>query len=185
MLTIITPCCRQANIPKLYDSIMFDKIHQWIIIYDTTKGRKYDKIYANDPKIMEVECADAGCSGNSQRNYGLKLVTDGFIYFLDDDNIIHPDFWTLADTFNPAYFYTFNQLRNKKGQILNGNNIARCHIDTAMFVLHKQHIGDIVWRTNEYTADGYFICDVAAAPANKGKHQFLNVVACYYNFLIT
>jgi len=164
---------------------MFEKIHQWIIIYDTTRGRTYDKIYAHDPKIMEVECADAGCSGNAQRNYGLKLAADGFIYFLDDDNIIHPEFWNLTDQFNPAYFYTFNQQRIKSGQILLGNTIARCRIDTAMFVVHKQHICDIVWRVNEYTADGYFICDVDALPANKGKHRFLNVVASYYNFLTT
>ena len=185
MLTIITPCCRQANIPKLYDSIMFDKIHQWIIVYDTTKDRTYEKIYADEPKIMEVECADPGCSGNSQRNYGLKLATDGFIYFLDDDNIIHPEFWNLVDSFNPAYFYTFSQIRKHNGQILHGNNIARCKIDTAMFVVHKHHIGDIQWRINEYTADGYFICDITAAPANAGRHRFLNVVASYYNFLIT
>ena len=164
---------------------MFDKIHQWIIVYDTTKDRTYEKIYDNDPKIMEVECADPGCSGNSQRNYGLKLATDGFIYFLDDDNIIHPEFWNLVDTFNPAYFYTFSQIRRHNGEILHGNNIAMCKIDTAMFVVHKRHIGGIQWRINEYTADGYFICDIAAAPANSGRHRFLNVVASYYNFLIT
>jgi hypothetical protein len=111
------------------------------------------------------------------------LAADGFIYFLDDDNIIHPEFWNLTDQFDPAYFYTFNQMRNNNGKILLGNNIALRCIDTAMFVVHKKHIGDIVWRIHEYIADGYFICDVAAG--RKHKHRYLNVVACYYNFLTT
>ena len=35
-ITIITPCNRIHNLPMLYESIKFDKINKWIIVYDTT-----------------------------------------------------------------------------------------------------------------------------------------------------
>ena len=90
MLTIITPCSRPDNLGMLSKSIKFDKIDKWIIVYDTTKDRTYKKSFEGNSKIIEVECNDAGDYGNQQRNYGMSLVDDGFIYFLDDDNIVHP-----------------------------------------------------------------------------------------------
>ena len=35
-ITIITPCSRIHNLPMLHESIKFDKINKWIIVYDTT-----------------------------------------------------------------------------------------------------------------------------------------------------
>lgn len=180
-LSIITPCSRQNNIPKLFDTINFEKIHQWIIVYDTSKDRKYNKMYENNSKIMELECDNVGVAGHPQRNYGTKFVDDGYIYFLDDDNIIHPQFWSVVDMLDNERFYTFNQERNKDGTILYGNNIAVYNIDTAMFIIHKKHIGDIKWISDKYEADGYFICDINKN--NEGKHVFVNLTACYYNYL--
>ena len=77
MLSIITPCCRQSNLSKLYDSIDFDKIDIWIIVYDTT-SKTYNKLYEEHPKIIEIECS-GGISGNPQRNYAMTLVDDGFM----------------------------------------------------------------------------------------------------------
>jgi len=184
MLTIITPCCRQKNLSACYNSIQFDAIHQWIIVYDTSKDRTYPHLYEGNPKILEVEC-NAGISGNPQRNYGLSLVTDGYIYFLDDDNIIHPEFWNtiykelINRTTTP--FYTCNQIREKEGRTLYGNTIAIGNVDTAMFLVHKKHIGAIQWAENKYDADGYFIRDIARN--NPGAHQYINTIAAYYNHI--
>jgi len=199
MITIITPCCRQKNIPFLFESIQFNKIDKWIIVYDTSKNREYKKIYENNPKILEVYCNDSGISGNPQRNCGINLVDDGFIYFLDDDNIIHPEFWNISDTFDSNYFYTFDQIRNdnikyiiqpsfwktidSKNFILFGNTIKLQHIDTAMYIVHKKMIKNILWNPHRYDSDGLFICDVFKQNAN--SHKYINKVCSYYNFLIT
>jgi hypothetical protein len=177
-LTIITPCCRQNNIPMLYASIQFDKIDKWIIVYDTSHDRTYTRLYNGHPQIVEVEC-NAGISGNPQRNYGMTLVDDGFIYFLDDDNIVHPDFWSIVDQLNCKYFYTFDQLQGHS--IFYGNTIQVGRIDTAMFIVHKQHINNITWVTTRYDADGVFISDIASQ--NYGAHIYLNKVRAYYNFI--
>lgn len=181
MITIITPCCRQKNIPHLYDSIDFDKIHKWIIIYDTSNDKKYDKIY-NHSKILEVECT-GGISGNPQRNYGISLIDDGYIYFLDDDNIIHPNFWEIVPLLDNNCFYTFNQFRtNEIGNVLPGNNVNVDRIDTAMFIVHKKHINDVKWICDKYNADGYFISEINKN--NIGAHRYINAICCYYNYLI-
>jgi len=177
MLTIITPCCRQKNLSKLYESIQFDKIIKWIIVYDTSKNRKYSKIY-DHPKIMEVECDKVGVAGHPQRNFGMTLA-EGFLYFLDDDNIIHPRIWPIVDELNPDKFYTFDQQRSKT-EILKGNNIKLYKIDTAMYIVHKNCVKEN-WLEHKYNADGYFICDIYYN--NPSAHVYVNAVAAYYNYL--
>jgi len=179
MLTIITPCSRPNNLSKLYDSIHFDKVHKWIIVYDTSKDRAYQKLYEGIPKIQELEC-NKGISGNPQRNLALTLVDDGFIYFLDDDNIIHPNFWNIYDSFTPDNFYTFDQKRGNN--ILFGNNIKLDQIDTAMFIIHKKHVNNLLWKEDKYNADGIFIVELYNK--NKNLHVYINTIACYYNYLI-
>jgi hypothetical protein len=178
MLTIITPCCRPENLSKLYDSIHFDKVHKWIIVYDTSKDRMYDKLYEGNPKIQELE-SNTGISGNPQRNLALSLVEDGFIYFLDDDNIIHPNFWNIFDSFEPEKFYTFDQQRGNT--ILFGNRIQLDHIDTAMIIVHKTHVDNLRWEEDKYNADGIFIVELYNK--NKFLHMYINTIASYYNYL--
>jgi hypothetical protein len=181
MLSIITPCCRPHNLSKLYESIDFGKIDMWIIVYDTSKNRNYEKIYKGHPKIMELECNN-GISGNPQRNLGMSLVDDGFIYFLDDDNIIHPEFWSILDSLNEEFFYTFDQLRDNKSEILPGNKVQLYSIDTAMFIVHKKHMKGIYWKNDRYDADGIFITDILNA--NRSSHLYINKIASYYNYLV-
>jgi glycosyltransferase involved in cell wall biosynthesis len=161
MISIITPCCRPENLRLLSLSIDFSQIDRWYIIYDTREGRKYTKQFDLNSKVIELECSE-GISGNPQRNLGLKLVRDGFVYFLDDDNIIHPEFWKLTKTMDPSKFYTFDQLRpDHLGPVFKGNNPVPCAIDTAMYVCPRKLIGDIIWNNEKWNiADGLFIEDI-------------------------
>jgi hypothetical protein len=180
MLTIITPCSRPENLPYIYDSINFDKIEKWIIIYDTTKCINQNKLYETNSKILEVKCKKS-MTGNPQRNYGMRLVDDGFMYFLDDDNIIHPNFWNIIESLDDNNFYTFHQLRDNKEVVLPGNNIMVGYIDTAMFIVHKKHTKNIYWKHIKNCADGFFICDVNKN--HEACHIYIDSVGCYYNYL--
>jgi hypothetical protein len=110
------------------------------------------------------------------------MVNEGFIYFLDDDNIIHPEFWNIVECIDDNYFYTFDQLRNKRGLILHGNNITVGRIDTAMFLVPKKMFEDISWVHDRYEADGIFITTIHSK--YKDSHKYINKIACYYNFLV-
>ena len=49
-------------------------------------------LFKEDNKIKEYIYKCSGISGNGQRNYALSKITneDTLLYYLDDDNIIHP-----------------------------------------------------------------------------------------------
>lgn len=194
MINIITPCYRANNVSLIYKSINFNLINKWYIIYDTSKDRKYTKQFLDNPQIIEIECSDNGIVGNSQRNLALKIIDDDFIYFLDDDNIIHPEFWNIIPTLDKEYFYTWDQLRiengnnspwdlnnNQNGAILYGNEVALKKIDTAQYILPRKIIKDIKFEPNIYWADGLFISKIYEL--NKDKHIYISKTACYYNKL--
>ena len=180
-INIITPCCRQDNLDIIIKSINFKLIDKWYIIYDTSKNRSYTKKYENNPQIEEHFCSDVGSAGHPQRNFGLNLVNDGFVYFLDDDNIIHPEFWNIVPTLDINYFYTFDQQQVYVGKILKGNIIKVYWIDTAQFIIPKQLINNLTFDINKYQADGIFITKINELyPKN---HIYIPKIACYYNFL--
>ena len=99
-LTIITPCCRPNNLKKIIESLDFDFIDEWIIVYDQNKipeNLNLFKSHTHYKKIKEfIYKTDNDGWGNSQRNYGIESIQnkDAYVYFLDDDNIIHPNLYT-------------------------------------------------------------------------------------------
>jgi len=192
-ISIITPCCRQANLQTIYHSMKFDLIHKWYIVYDTSRNRTFKKRYSDHPKIIELECSDRGISGNPQRNLALKLVEDGLIYFLDDDNIVHPDLWEIFPTLDTSNFYTWDQLRNKNGDgtdwalftneggtILRGDTLKIQHIDIAQVIFPWWMVGSLNFKTDDYKADGIFIEELSNM--HPLAHVYIMSVLCYYNY---
>jgi len=174
-ITIITPCCRPTNLNNI--KLNFDYIDEWIIVYDASKVKNFEKQFDN-PKISEYHFTSSGISGNPQRNYGLTQVKnkETFIYFLDDDNMIHPDLYKLLDVIEPGKFYTFNQ----ENRLL-GNCIKLGYIDSAMFLIDYSLIKHIKWVNDRYDADGLFI--ISVYKSNPDKWVYVNDINCYYNQL--
>ena len=99
------------------------------------------------------------------------------VYYLDDDNIIHPDLYKLMNIVNPTYLYTFNQMDRIKGK-----EIKMGKIDTAMFLSHYSMIKGIKWERKNYNADGVYIETLNSN--NPGVHVYVNNDLSYYNYLI-
>jgi predicted O-methyltransferase YrrM len=175
-ITIITPSYRTDNIVKLRDSINFDYVDKWIIVYDGTKVKEGFQLFKNHEKIKEYVHTSVGTSGNPQRNYALDTInnTDAFLYFLDDDNIIHPKMYRLLNIIDSSKMYTFNQTNR-----LRGNNIGIGRIDTAMTLIPYRTCKHIRWIVDKYEADGYYIKD--CYDNNKNNHVFVDNDICYYN----
>jgi len=180
-LSIITPCYRQQNLERIFNSIRFDMIDKWYIIYDTSKNRTYNKKYLSHPKIQELEC-NGGISGNPQRNLGVQQVNDGFIYFLDDDNIVHPEFWSILPTAVPDRFYTWDQARDSKGKVLKGAECKINRIDTAMFMIPRFMMNGLKWTESRYDADGLLIQDIYRVYGD--KHVYIPRTLAYYNKIV-
>ena len=102
-IIIISPVSRRKNLKIIKKSINFNIIFRWLIIYDGTKIEKNYKHFKNKDQIEELTYISKSNEvlGNGQRNFGLEYVEKNFsshqpfIYFLDDDNIVHPNFYNL------------------------------------------------------------------------------------------
>jgi hypothetical protein len=177
-LTIITPSYRVDNLLKIEQSINFNYVDEWIIVYDGNKLTNNPKLFNND-KIKEYICADEGISGNPQRNYALSKITNSntLLYYLDDDNIIHPILYKLLNIIENDKIYTFNQKNRIKG-----DNICVGHIDTAMAIIPYNLCKNIKWITDKYEADGYYIEE--CYNNNRNAHIYIDNDLCYYNKIV-
>jgi predicted O-methyltransferase YrrM len=177
-LTIITPSYRIDNLLEIKKSINFEYIEEWIIVYDGSKIIDNPKIFENQEnnKIKEYVYKGEGISGNPQRNYALSQITkpDTLLYYLDDDNIIHPNLYKLLKIIDNTKLYTFNQYNR-----INGNNICVGRIDTAMFIIPYELCKNEKWILNKYDADGYYITE--CYNKNKNIHIYVDNDLCYYN----
>lgn len=176
-LTIITPSYRVDNLVKIKNSIDFNYVDEWIIVYDENKIHENPKLF-EDSKIKEYVFKGEGISGNPQRNFALTQVSNpnSLIYFLDDDNAMHSKLYRLLNIISNNNIYTFNQFNRIKGNI-----IQVSYIDTAMFIIPYQICKDIKWIADKYEADGYFIKE--CYEKNRDSHIFVDNDLCYYNII--
>ena len=184
-ITIITPCIRPANLLKIKESINFDYVDEWIIVYDGKKISENPKLFTSD-KIHEHVFSGDGISGNPQRNYALdQIKNQTYIYFLDDDNLIHPDLYLLVDTIEPTKIYTFNQERPPEEfpftSNLKGNKLELQKIDSAMFLIDYTLCKDIRWLPYKYYSDGIFAMECYSM--HKDKWVYVDKTLSYYNKL--
>jgi hypothetical protein len=180
-ITIITPCTRPCNLQRIFESINFDYIEEWIIVYDfnVLNPSKLENRF-NHSKISEYYVGNQqSVSGNYQRNYGLSKISnpESYIYFLDDDNLVHPGLYSIPLT--PGNFYTFDQLRDSK--TFEGNTPRPQKIDSAMVLIYYPMVKGITWNLGEYHADGIYIRDCYLKCIN--RWIYINKILCYYNKL--
>lgn len=156
-INIITPCSRPDNLEKMKESINIPKEnYRWIVVHDalhqsTTEffhiDKGYEEYWFKD---------DRSKSGNGQRNYAIDMIDTGYVYFLDDDTIMHPDLWKVIKEYEVNDMIVFPQIW-KNGEIrLKGDRIALNHIDSGNFLVKRSVIGDLRWELGRYDADGIF-----------------------------
>lgn len=180
-ITIITPSYRIDNLENIYKSINFEYIDEWIIVYDENRIKQNPYHFKNleNNKIKEYIHTSEGISGNPQRNFALTKVSNenAILYYLDDDNIVHPSLYKLLNFVDNKKIYSFNQENRIKG-----NNINVNHIDTAMVVIPFHNTKSCNWIINKYEADGYYMKE--CYDINRDNHVYIDNDLCYYNYLM-
>jgi len=99
LINIITRCTRVGNIEQVKNSIFqkskFDV--KWWLIFDTRDLKEIDASILES--LQNVNCqtlfyeGDEGDFGHQLINKAIDKIEDGFVYIIDDDNIIHDDFY--------------------------------------------------------------------------------------------
>jgi hypothetical protein len=173
-INIITPCSRPENLKVISESINIPKEnYRWIVVFD---GLEVTDI-PNNCEAYSIKDNNS-VYGNAQRNYGLYLVTGGYVYFNDDDTIIHPELWDEIKD-KEADFISFKQ-SNKDGTIrLEGTNISPNFIDSHNFIVSVKCI-NTRWILDRYDADGVFAVECYK---NAKETLYIPKVLSIYNSL--
>ncbi len=175
-LTIITPCSRSLNLELMAKSIP-DGI-RWVVVFDAVEIPKNITL----PDNAEYYCMAGGVFGYSQSNYALQQVKDGYIYFLDDDTVLHPD---LIPTISKVLKYTnadfihFNQQGPQGQPRIGGGAVQVGKIDKGCFVASRKLIADSIF-IQQYEADGLFAIELHERAKNS---IWLDESLSYYNAL--
>ena len=130
-LNIVTYCKNLDNLDLIYESFESSSSYQininWYVIYKNENDYFY-KNNLNNVKIFQIY--------NKQSKYdflgynlALDIISDGFIYFLDEENIMHSNFWNdfLFFTVDNFYSFLFENLPNhitSKLRVLKISNFA-------------------------------------------------------------
>lgn len=183
-LTLITPWSRNTSeyLHITESSIEWQCISRWIIVYDLHSRRVAAPQFSNNSKVLEIFLnAPASRFGNLQRQEALRHAPGGMVYFLDDDNAMHPRFWKwFAANATLGHVYTFDALRSKEPIFIKGDRPVLNCIDSAQILFDAGLVGNLTWIPHAYDADGLFIQALVAQ--NKAKHVYVPEVLAYHNY---
>lgn len=195
-LNIVTRCTRVENLKKIKESV--DKKNsfnlKWWVLFDTRFNEHIDEDLIKDlisfGAIIKFFYSTPGDMGHSYLNEVFSEIGEGYIYALDDDNILHENFYVelyqiLSNTDKKVI--VFDQYVG--GKDFSGVEVRSCspenvkvtQIDFAQYVFHQSLTVHKKLRPNEYCADGYFAEELFNE--NSSIFLFLNKILCYYNFI--
>jgi hypothetical protein len=180
-INIVTPCSRPENLIQIANSFNIPKENfKWIIVFDSEVLPEYPTALDFDIDVEFYAHKDLkSVVGHAQRNFALDLIKEGYVYFNDDDTLLHPELWENIKNIN-ADFISFNQafadgsLRLKCGRTDVG------FIDSHNYIIDKKTIGDTRFEIEHYTADGIFADACAQKTNNK---VFIDKILSIYNQL--
>lgn len=197
-LNIVTAVSRPENLRRILASIDAT-VHlsglnlKWILVFDApsdappalqvlldavSKFRVQKAFWLNGPSKYGIH----------QKNMGIDLCDEGFYYLLDDDNIIHPNFFKRVGELileNPdKEALAFNQQRwDAHGSIVAAPE--RMHpggCDNSMFVVHTKLIGKDRYDYGKASLeDGYFFQGLHLK--KRETFLFVNEFLAYYNYI--
>lgn len=199
-VSIITPVTRPENLEKIKESIEQIKVCkvEWVIVLSNQiESVKIADLPVSDWIRYEV-CRTPSIAGNGERNQGLVEANGFFTYFLDDDNLLHPQLAMFLDD--------LSKIRAREGTMhySEGAIFAQERGDGTTLIPKEQHIGygtvdtamclfntDIIkslqgFYPNEYGADGHTIgryYEFIRKLYPKGGLLITDTVMAYYNKL--
>lgn len=178
VLHIITACARPENLHQIAKSINIPRrSYRWHIVFDKPANSVPKELIPESAIVYYHQNANS-VVGHSQRNYALAHITDGLIFFLDDDTIIHPDLYENIGWLNNDFIH-FDQANPDDSKRI-GGKVEVNHIDTGSAVATRQLIGETKFRTDLYNADGFFWKAVSNKATNS---KYIPKLLSYYNYL--
>ena len=197
-LNILTRCTRPNNLLEVKKSVFTDipknlKIN-WHVIFDVAPLKDIDaellsELTNEDTQLYFIKGGDGGLLYPQSTEILKKMNKESWFYFLDDDNILHENFYKRMSNILDEKGKNIHVVSQKVA----GKDFTRLDIRVASpenTGFRKTDIAQVVIKTSlihkyefgaNYAADGYFIEAVLQdAPSTFSYH---NEILSYYNYL--
>jgi len=183
MIYIITSSVRVKNLPTIAETI--PSTCKWIVIID----RKAPYIPRLDMKnSIVIDAETKGFKNSKGRNFILDnwhFNDNDWIYALDDDNIIHPDWFfhidelvdNIPDNFSMINWGIVDRYNNVVGEPGN-TEPNKGNQDTASYMFKWQYAKNIRY-INDYASDGQLAYDLSQV----GDIYHINEYLGYFNYI--
>jgi glycosyltransferase involved in cell wall biosynthesis len=178
---IVTPSRRPFNTQLISNTIPQEC--EWVVVFDNTVKNEHQIENA-----ITIKSNETGFWGNPNRNIGLEYIKEqlnpsdnDWIYILDDDNILHPNWWNTIQSYlnTDSSIITWGQVwanEEPRTQATDTPKIAT--IDTSQYMVRWSVAKNLRFE-NIYEADGIY----AEEAAKQGSVLKLDQYLGYYNFL--
>ncbi len=164
-LHVITACSRPWNLQAVADSITEASCDPWQIDWHVV-----------------FDLAKTHVGGQGPKNRVLDQITDGWVFVLDDDTLMHPDLLTKAAEHIADVDAIVVSQERINGRVLHAapTNLKVGRIDAGQALMRRDLIG--LERFPEvYVGDGYFMETVLGAASNV---VFLPEVLSWHNRML-
>ena len=179
-VSIITPCSRPDNLHQLKPTI--PEHCEWIIVVDGASSEVIPREIRELPNV-QIYHVEGGLEGSTQRNLALRKARGQYVYFLDDDNIIHPRYFEeIMPLLDGRRVIVVNQTwADGERHVVASPPVRVGSVDTGQVILPLDLAREFEWRTNVKHADGDYFGRIWAKYSD--RFVFVHKDLTYYNYL--
>lgn len=191
---VITRCTRQENLETIYESL-FDNWYDitWHIIFDCRKIKDLDAELLSKIKNKKVQFYFIQSTKDDylypQCHKAIDEIKDGYIIFLDDDNIIHPEYFNemtkIIDGQHKIYvvdqYIGGKDFTGLETRIASQENNKLKGVDIGQLTFHVSVLKKYRFREG-YQADGQLVEEIMKE--NPEYFRYINKTLSYYNYII-
>lgn len=154
VLNVVTAVSRPKNLYKIEESLkqLTGWDVRWHLMYDGEKCKDFEKVSC----WTEAMVSPGRMMGSAQRTEGFQHAQEGYVYILDDDNLIHPlfnDTALKAIAEHPdSELLLFSQSRSD-GSVLPAKRVVVGQVDSGMILAKAEIARRSHFLPNLYEAD--------------------------------
>jgi glycosyltransferase involved in cell wall biosynthesis len=197
MINLVTAVSRFENLPRLCKSISMSLTRSslkatWILVVDAGERippHVLEKFSEVPFEIKTLVHEGGKCAyGIEQKNLGMSSISNGFYHCIDDDNIVHQDFFPgieKAMTENPGKkAFVFGQKRwdNVRSLSASPDRMVYGKVDNTMFLVHSDLIGDHRYDSSRSGSEDFHFFR-KLYDLYKDEFVFISETLSYYNFI--
>lgn len=197
MINIVTAVSRPENLTRIGRSISAALSRaklkaRWILVVDTPGviSPKISGTFKDYPfEVKTILHAGGSCQyGIAQKNLGMSSIEDGYYHCMDDDNIVHRDFFLgleramLANQKKRAFVFGQQRWDNIKSLTASPDRMEYGKIDNTMFVVHSSLIGTHRYDLSRSGREDFHFFR-KLYDLHREEFVFISEALAYYNFI--